>query len=85
MNLTIMNIKFIMKIAILIRDALDRCPGKTDVPVRTEPVFADAVRAAVSMAGPGDTVLLSPACTSFDAFANFEERGRTFKTLINEL
>ena len=69
----------------LIREALDRCPGKTDVPVRTEPVFADAVRAAVSMAGPGDTVLLSPACTSFDAFANFEERGRTFKTLINEL
>ena len=34
---------------------------------------------------PGDVVLLSPASTSFDRFANFMERGRVFKDLVNAL
>ena len=34
---------------------------------------------------PGDVVILSPASTSFDRFANFMERGETFKTLVNAL
>ena len=35
--------------------------------------------------GPGDVVMLSPASTSFDRFANFMERGRVFKEIVNAL
>ena len=47
------------------------------------PAFSDAVNKAREIAKSGDTVLLSPACTSFDAFSNFEERGNTFKNIVN--
>lgn len=44
-----------------------------------------AVRLAASLARPGDVVLLSPACTSFDWFTDFEERGKVFKSIVNRL
>jgi UDP-N-acetylmuramoylalanine--D-glutamate ligase len=44
-----------------------------------------AVRYAHLSARSGDTVLLAPACASFDQFKNFEHRGREFKRLVNEL
>jgi UDP-N-acetylmuramoylalanine--D-glutamate ligase len=45
----------------------------------------EAVARASQEAKAGDAVLLSPACSSFDQFKNYEERGRTFKTLVNAL
>jgi UDP-N-acetylmuramoylalanine--D-glutamate ligase len=44
-----------------------------------------AVRRAASEASAGDTVLLAPACASFDQFENFEHRGRVFKELVQQL
>jgi len=44
----------------------------------------EAVALARGNAVPGDVVLLSPACASFDAYANFEARGRHFKELVGE-
>lgn len=46
--------------------------------------FDDAVRSALAYAAAGDTVILSPAAASFDAFANFEERGERFRTIVKE-
>jgi UDP-N-acetylmuramoylalanine--D-glutamate ligase len=47
--------------------------------------LSTAVDRAATEAEPGDVVLLSPACASFDQFANFEERGDTFRRLVQEL
>ncbi len=47
--------------------------------------FTEAVMAAAHSAGEGDTVLLSPASTSFDRFKNFEERGDLFRHIIERL
>ena len=47
--------------------------------------FASAVRLAATKAHPGDALLLSPACASFDRFKNFEERGAYFKSIVLRL
>jgi UDP-N-acetylmuramoylalanine--D-glutamate ligase len=47
--------------------------------------LAAAVQQAHRAAAPGDTVLLAPACASFDQFENFEQRGRIFKELVRAL
>ena len=43
------------------------------------------MRAAMAAARPGDIVLLSPACASFDMFDNFEHRGDVFKATVRAL
>ena len=45
----------------------------------------DAVKASFHLASKGDVVLLSPACASFDLFANYEDRGKQFKAAVKEL
>ena len=45
----------------------------------------DAVRKSFELASPGDVVLLSPACASFDLFKNYEDRGMKFKQEVRNL
>jgi UDP-N-acetylmuramoylalanine--D-glutamate ligase len=55
------------------------------IPVERAGTMARAVEIASRIARPGDTVLLAPACASFDQFENYEHRGRVFKQLVREL
>jgi UDP-N-acetylmuramoylalanine--D-glutamate ligase len=55
------------------------------VPVERAGTMARAVELAEESARPGDTVLLAPACASFDQFESYEHRGRVFKQLVRSL
>ena len=55
------------------------------LPIADVQSMKDAVEAAYRMAEPGDTVLLSPCCASFDLFTSYEDRGRQFKKCVREL
>ena len=65
-------------------EARDRVADDLRGAVRVHSVvaFDDAVERARELAKPGETVLLSPACASFDQFANYEERGARFRQLV---
>ena len=70
-----------------ILDALRACPDydPEKLPVTVIPDYREAMRHACRTAQDGDTILLSPACTSFDAFKNFEERGEVFREIVKEI
>ena len=67
-----------------IKEAVLTAGGQTPKIIEKQ-YFREAVLAAAAEAEPGDTVILSPASASFDAFKNFEERGNTFKQIVREL
>jgi UDP-N-acetylmuramoylalanine--D-glutamate ligase len=52
------------------------------VPVRDAASMAEAVERAAAMARPGGVVLLAPACSSFDMFKDYADRGRAFKEAV---
>ena len=54
------------------------------IPVYLQPDFNEAVGLACTVAQPGDIVLLSPACASFDAFKDYKERGMVFRSIIEQ-
>ena len=70
-----------------IYNTLLNCPEyKEGCPeIKVEPDFEAAVRLASSIASEGDVVILSPGCTSFDAFPNFMARGNKFKEIVRSL
>ena len=70
-----------------ILDALNACADYDPkaLPVSVIPNYLEAMETTCRNARDGDTVLLSPACTSFDAFKNFAERGEAFRRIVKDL
>ena len=75
------------KAALLIGAAAEKIAGHLGdaVPLVRAGTLEEAVRYAYAAAAPGDTVLLAPACASFDQFRSYEHRGRVFKELAGAL
>ncbi len=71
------------RIAQAVRDAV--AAGEGSVEILDAPHMAEALQVAFAAAEPGDAVLLSPACSSFDEFDNYVQRGRVFKQLVADL
>jgi len=76
-----------VKSVVLVGEAADKIAAALGnaVPVERAASYREVVRKAFSRAASGDIVLLAPACTSWDMFKNFEERGRTFKREVRAL
>jgi UDP-N-acetylmuramoylalanine--D-glutamate ligase len=72
---------------LLIGAATDKIAGQLEgvVPLVRAGTLDAAVRQSYADARPGDTVLLAPACASFDQFDSYEHRGRLFKDLVRQL
>ncbi len=73
--------------ALLIGAAAGKIAGQLEgaVPLVNAGTLDAAIAYAYGHAAPGDTVLLAPACASFDQFRSFEHRGEVFKQLVNQL
>ena len=69
----------------VIRASVERAENYDDLEIVDVEDYHQAVSLARSRAAEGDVVMLSPASTSFDRFANFMERGRVFKEIVNQL
>ncbi len=75
-----------VKLALLLGESREKLAGMLDgrVDFRLVESLKKAVGLAVENARPGDTVLLSPGCASFDMFQNYRDRGDRFKDLVKE-
>lgn len=66
-------------------DAIGSAIGLSGVPILRAASMADAVAMSLDAANPGDAVLLSPACASFDMFQNYKHRGDVFAQCVRDL
>jgi UDP-N-acetylmuramoylalanine--D-glutamate ligase len=82
-NLLVKNVRS----AVLIGSAREKIgeAWQDIIPLQTAATLDEAVELAFSNAQPGETVILSPACSSYDMFHDFEERGRKFKEIVFKL
>lgn len=64
---------------------LERAFVSSPIEVRRAESMADAVAHAATLAKPGDTVLLAPACSSFDMFRSYAERGDVFQRAVRTI
>lgn len=69
----------------VIRKSAQEAENYTGLEILDVSDYHEAVKLADQRSEPGDVVILSPASTSFDRFANFMERGRVFKEIVNQL
>jgi UDP-N-acetylmuramoylalanine--D-glutamate ligase len=67
------------------REAITAALAGGGVPVDSVTTLAEAVRRAADAAAPGDTVLLAPACASFDQFTDYAARGCAFRAAVEAL
>jgi UDP-N-acetylmuramoylalanine--D-glutamate ligase len=78
------KVKAIICLGVDNQKLFDTFGNMVDVMVETQ-FMSEAVKIAYKIAEAGDTVLLSPACASFDLFENYEDRGRQFKDAVRNL
>ena len=78
------KVKGIICLGIDNKKLVDKFEGLVEMFIETTSM-SEAVKIANKMAEKGDTVLLSPACASFDLFENYEDRGRQFKQAVQNL
>jgi UDP-N-acetylmuramoylalanine--D-glutamate ligase len=73
--------------AVLIGEAADKIEAafKGVVPTRRAATMEEAVETAAAMASPGDAVVLSPACSSFDMFRDYAHRAQVFRDAVDRL
>jgi UDP-N-acetylmuramoylalanine--D-glutamate ligase len=84
MSLVNEKVKAIICLGVDNRKIIDAFGNVVDVMIEVNNMN-DAVRMAQRLTEKGDTVLLSPACASFDLFENYEDRGRQFKQAVQNL
>jgi UDP-N-acetylmuramoylalanine--D-glutamate ligase len=84
MSLVREKVKAIVCLGLITKKIIDVFGNVVDVVLEVTNMD-DAVRMAQRLTEKGDTVLLSPACASFDLFENYEDRGNQFKQAVHNL